>query len=90
MAYENKPNRGGLFVNTIKKSKDSPDYRGDLLIDLKAFEIENNMIKVRLSGWKSKTAKGGTYLSLSAQQHKEKEEQSTNNQGVQDDEDIPF
>jgi hypothetical protein len=74
MSYEKpfdpKPNTGGLFVNTYKKTDDQPDMRGDLVID-KTFLI--NMMdkskgancKISVAAWKKQSSGGKKYLSLS-------------------------
>ena len=74
MSYEKpfdpKPNTGGLFANTFKKTDDQPDMRGDLVID-KTFLI--NMMdkskgancKISVAAWKKESSSGKKYLSLS-------------------------
>lgn len=91
MAYENKPNQGALFANKVKKHPKAPDYQGDILIDLGSLEVKNNQVKVRLAGWKKTSDKGTTFLSLSVDTYKPKEQQSQQptEEGIQDD-DIPF
>jgi hypothetical protein len=91
MAYENKPNSGSLFSNKVKKHPKAPDYQGDILIDLNTLEVKNNQVKVRLAGWKRTTDKGLTFLSLSVDTYKPKE-QATQQQPTEEiqDDDIPF
>jgi hypothetical protein len=92
MAYELKPNSGGLFAVKSKKNPAQPDYRGDLLIDLSAFEIVDNQIKVSLSGWKKPMSGGSTFLSLQAQKPyvaEGQQAQAKPTSGDMDD-DIPF
>lgn len=91
MAYENKPNQGALFANKVKKHPKAPDYQGDILIDLGSLEVKNNQVKVRLAGWKKTSEKGTTFLSLSVDTYKPKEQQAqqSTEEGIQDD-DIPF
>ena len=61
-----KPNTGVLFSSKAKKTEKSPDYFGDMLIDLSAFQIKDGKIEVRLGGWKRQSKTGSTYLSLAA------------------------
>ena len=61
-----KPNTGVLFSSKAKKTEKSPDYFGDMLIDLSAFQIKDGKIAVRLGGWKRQSKTGSTYLSLAA------------------------
>lgn len=92
MAFELRPNSGAIFAVKSKKNPAQPDYRGDLLIDLSAFEVVDNKITVSLSGWKKPMSGGSTFLSLQAQKPYVAEGQAqtqSNNNGDMDD-DIPF
>jgi hypothetical protein len=91
MAYELRPNSGAIFAVKSKKNPAQPDYRGDLLIDLSAFEIVDNKITIALSGWKKPMSGGSTFLSLQAQKPyvAEGQAQTQSNTGDMDD-DIPF
>ena len=84
-------NSGALFANAVKKNPKAPDYYGDLLIDLSAFQAVDGKIKVALAGWKKVSKNGKTFLSISAKQF---EERNTNTQPVaetkEQDDDIPF
>lgn len=86
-----KPNNGALFAVKSKTNPTQPDYRGDIMIDLKTFEVVNNTIKVSLSGWKKPMSTGGVFLSLQAQKPYVKDESQPyqRKQVIQDD-DIPF
>lgn len=60
-------NNGTLFSNSVKKSEKSPDYSGDITLDLSALGIGTGTHKIQLAGWKkisSKTNK--SFLSLRA------------------------
>ena len=87
--YENKPNFGSLHAVKVKKKPNSPDYSGDIVIDLRDFKIVDNKITVALGGWKKVGKRSGkTYLSLKAQPpYKQDENQSA--EEVQDEEE-PF
>ena len=54
MAYEHKESFGVLFKETEKKNEKGPDYRGNIMLGGKLYE---------LAGWKKEGAKG-TFLSL--------------------------
>jgi hypothetical protein len=75
MAYQPKPNTGSLFANKEKKSPQSPDYQGDILIDLATLEASKGVVKVRIAGWKKQSASGLTYLSLAVDTFKPKSAQ---------------
>jgi len=94
MAYQPKPNTGSLFANKEKKSPQSPDYQGDILIDLATLEASKGVVKVRIAGWKKQSASGLTYLSLAVDTFKPKAAQEQPRQraaSVADEQDdIPF
>jgi hypothetical protein len=66
--YQPKPDSGTLKA-TLSKAKDvSPDYWGDIHInmnDMTAVKVENGLTVFKLSGWKRIDKNGKTYLSLS-------------------------
>ena len=82
-------NSGALFANAVKKNPKAPDYYGDLLIDLSAFQAVDGKIKVALAGWKKTSKNGKTFLSISAKQFEERTTQPVVETKEQDD-DIPF
>lgn len=57
-------NSGALFINRVKKNPKSPDYRGDVLVDLELLGIGTGTHKLALVGWKKTSSKGTTFLSL--------------------------
>jgi uncharacterized protein (DUF736 family) len=63
--YEPKPNTGSLFATKEKSKPTSPDYQGDILIDVSKLEVVNGVAKVKIAGWKKTSASGLVYLSLS-------------------------
>jgi uncharacterized protein (DUF736 family) len=87
MAFEAKPNTGALFANTVKKHEKAPDYRGDFLLDIRSLEVKDNMVTIKLSGWKKTSSKGSTFLSLSLDTYKPKTESVAISE-MEDD--IPF
>ena len=92
--YEQRPNSGSLFAKKSKTKPTSPDYFGDILIDLSAFQVEDGKIKVSLSGWKKVSATGKQYLSLAASAPREQEQRSYgggyNQPAPVDDDSCPF
>lgn len=93
MAYELRPNQGSLFATKVKKTPKSPDYWGELLIDINTLEIENGVAKVKLGGWKKKSeSTGNTFLSIQIDTWKptnvQQPQQQSNDGGMDDD--IPF
>lgn len=62
--YTPRPNSGSLFANKVKTKPLSPDYQGDLLIDIKSLEVVDGVAKVRLAGWKKTAPSGMVYLSI--------------------------
>lgn len=66
--FEQKPDSGRLMAAQSKKSEKSPDYWGEVAINLKDMSnvtVENGLHIFKLSGWKKKSKAGATYLSLS-------------------------
>ena len=66
--YEQKPDSGRLMASQSKRSEKSPDYWGEIAINVKDMsnvKVENGLYIFRLSGWKKKSKAGVTYLSLS-------------------------
>lgn len=61
MSYEQKDGQGSLFKNTEKETEQHPDYKGSITIA---------GVPHWLSAWIKTSAKGGKYMSLSAQPKK--------------------
>ena len=82
-SYEQKPNRGAMFVNKEKKSDSAPDMRGDvhvdrnLLIDLLTKHKEKPLISLRVSLWKQVSKAGEQYLSAAVSEPFEKQAAGT-------------
>ena len=90
--YEPKSNTGSLFANKEKTKPTSPDYRGDVLVDISTLEVANGMAKIKLSGWKKTSASGLVYLSLAVDTFKPqpKTEAKPAASVAAMDDDIPF
>lgn len=66
--FEQKPDSGRLMAAQSKRSEKSPDYWGEIAINIKDLTnvtVENGLHIIKLSGWKKKSKTGATYLSLS-------------------------
>ena len=63
--FENKPNFGSLFAAKTKTAEMSPDYHGEIYVDLSTVEIVDGKVLVKLSGWKKTGNSGISWLSLS-------------------------
>jgi hypothetical protein len=65
--YEQRKDSGRLMASTTKKHEKSPDYWGEIAIDVKDLtkvEQVNGLLVFKINGWKRKTQAGATYLSL--------------------------
>jgi len=78
-------NSGSLFQNKVKKNPKSPDYQGDMTLDLSVLGIGTGKAKLRIAGWKKTSQKGTVFLSLQIQKFEEKQKAAP-----QEDEEIPF
>jgi len=66
--YKPYPDSGSLRASTSKKTPKSPDYWGNIAINLKDqtnIHTEDGLTIVKLSGWKKVGSDGKTYLSIS-------------------------
>lgn len=67
-SFEQKPDSGRLMASQSKRTPNSPDYWGEIAINVKDMsnvKVENGLYIFRLSGWKKRSKAGATYLSLS-------------------------
>jgi len=65
--YKPKADTGTLRAQGSKKTTNSPDYWGDIRVNLKdmtAVTIEDGCHVIKLSGWKKIDKNGKVYLSL--------------------------
>jgi hypothetical protein len=89
--YEVPPNGGSLLASKSKKSEKSPDYWGDINLDVSKLGLSNGKGKVRISGWKRKTKSGATFLSLQLSVSQEQQDFPKEvNRNEELDDDIPF
>lgn len=65
--FEHYPDSGRLFATQTKNHEKSPDYFGEIAInvkDLTKVERNGDLLIFKLNGWKKRAASGATYLSL--------------------------
>jgi hypothetical protein len=105
MAYQPKteykpyPDSGSLRASSFKKGPQSPDYWGNIAINLKDLtniKTEDGLTVVKLSGWKMVDKQGKTYLSIKVDRFvpEQKTGGYTRNETRQEDsvndDDVPF
>ena len=69
MTTEFKPRKdsGSLRATTSKRSEKSPDYWGDIAVDLRDqtnLKVVDGLTVIRVNGWKKADRSGKTFLSL--------------------------
>jgi hypothetical protein len=67
-AYKPYPDSGSLRATISKRTPMSPDYWGNIAInlnDMTNIKTEDGLTVIKLSGWKKVDASGKTYLSVS-------------------------
>jgi len=65
--YKPYPDSGSLRASQTKKGPKSPDYWGNIAINLKDLtniQTVDGLTVVKLSGWKKQDSQGRTYLSI--------------------------
>jgi hypothetical protein len=98
MSYEYKPYKdsGSLRASATKKTEKSPDYWGDIAIDLNNttnVRVIDGLTVFRVNGWKKQDKSGKTFLSLSVDRfvpQSRSEPAPQKSQAPDDDSDIPF
>lgn len=88
--YEAPPNSGTLMASKSKKTEKSPDYWGDVTLDVSKLGLQDGKGKVRLSGWKKQSKTGTTFLSLQLAPQQEQQDMPRENKIQEMDDDIPF
>ena len=90
--FEQLKDMGRLLATQSKKTEMSPDYWGEIAIDVKDLtkvKIENGFYVFKLDGWKRKgKTSGATYLHLQVNRYIPKGEEPQKH--TDDDEDVPF
>jgi hypothetical protein len=97
--YKPYPDSGSLRSSTSKKGPKSPDYWGNIAINLKDMtniKTEDGLTVIKLSGWKKVGKDGKTYLSISVDRFVPEQKgggntrQATRQEDDFDDDGIPF
>ena len=57
------PNSGALFTNDKKVNEKSPDFNGDIQVEVSLLQdlikqAEGGLVKIRLGGWRKQTSRG--------------------------------
>jgi len=57
------PNSGALFPNDKKVHERSPDFQGDVQVEVSLLQdliktADNGLVKIRLGGWRKETSRG--------------------------------
>ena len=84
---------GRLMASQTKRNENSPDYWGEIAIDIKdktKVQVVDGLYVFKLSGWKKKSKNGTTYLSLSVNRFIPPEESAPPARSKDDDSDVPF
>lgn len=96
-AFKPYPDAGSLRSSQSKKGPKSPDYWGNIAINLKDMtnlHIEDGLTIVKLSGWKKVGSDGKTYLSIAVDRFVPEMQKSSPTHQRQSndfgDDDIPF
>ena len=97
--FKPRPDSGTLNASASKRSDKSPDYFGEIAINIKDMtnvRIEDGLHIVKLNGWKKVAKSGKTYLSISVNRFVPEGQKQSAAQAQQPaaqdfpDEDIPF
>lgn len=93
--FEHRKDSGRLMASQSKRTEKSPDYWGEIAIDIKDMtkvqKTEDGLYVFKVNGWKKKSRAGATYLSLAVDRFIPKEE--SRQQPAKDDDldgDVPF
>ena len=91
--YKPYPDSGSLRASATKKGPKSPDYWGDIAINLKdmtKIEVIDGLHVIKLSGWKKVDNSGKTYLSIAVDRFVPESSGSAPRQSAAQDDDVPF
>ena len=96
--FKQKADTGRLMASESKRTQLSPDYYGEIAINLKDManvELVDGLHIFKLSGWKKRSQAGKTYLSISIKRKvadsAAKPQPAAKSSGFDDmDDDIPF
>lgn len=90
--FEHRKDSGRLMAAQSKRTEKSPDYWGEIAIDVKDMtkveKTPEGLYVFRLNGWKKKSKAGATYLSLSVDRYIPKTDDRPSKPVEEDD--VPF
>jgi hypothetical protein len=90
---EVRPDSGILLASQSKKTEKSPDYYGEItvnLADMTKITKDGNLYTIKLSGWKRRSKAGNTFLSLAVDRWIPKNSPAPQSSKNDFDEDVPF
>lgn len=92
--YKPYPDSGSFRATQTKKGPKSPDYWGNIAINLKDMtniQTVDGLTVVKLSGWKKQDSQGRTYLSIAVDRFVPEQQSAPRSQARQEDDgDVPF
>ena len=93
--YKPYPDSGSLRSSSTKKGPKSPDYWGNIAINLKDMtniQTVDGLTVIKLSGWKKQDSQGRTYLSIAVDRFvpEQKGAPVRQTQKSDDSDDFPF
>ncbi len=94
--YKPYPDSGSLRASQTKKGPKSPDYWGNIAINLKDLtniQTVDGLTVVKLSGWKKQDSQGRTFLSIAVDRFVPEQKGAPARQSRKDDDfdgDVPF
>lgn len=91
--FEQKKDSGRLMASQSKRNEKSPDYWGEIAIDIKDMtkvEKQGNLYIFKINGWKKRSKSGVTYLSLAVDRWIPKDEAAPKREEEDDSGDVPF
>lgn len=93
--YKPYPDSGSLRASQTKKGPKSPDYWGNIAINLKDvtnIQTVDGLTVIKLSGWKKQDSQGRTYLSIAVDRFvpEQKSAPVRQPQKSNDSDDFPF
>jgi len=91
--FQQRPDSGRLLASKTKLHEKSPDYFGELAIDIEnmtAATVEDGFVTFKINGWKKKTKNGVTYLAISVNRWVAEDAGSAPKKADLKEEDFPF
>lgn len=86
--FEARPDSGVIMSVDSKRSEKSPDYWGEIAIDMKNqtnVRTENGLTIIRLSGWKRHGKNGKSFLSIAVDRYERRQQEKPQRKDEDDD-----